>query len=334
VPELTGTPMPAAVILNDTDLTFAAIRFDPLSWQSIVTCAMEIGDPLAESVCWGAAWDLVRTAELDAAEFAALVARRITTGRPLIELEQLLGRALTGADYYTTPGERPAARRQLAAAALAAAERAQPGSRGQRILARGYATCADSSAQLDLLRFWLGSRSLPPGLVVDLGLRARILPTLAARDLATDDDLAAYAADDPVAADIRTATWQAMRPVSAAKEAAWAAALAPGQSRRRALAHAQGIWVPGQERLLGEFRERYFAEALTALSQQDTETAQRLARALYPATLADDATLAATDAALATMDLAAPVRAILAEQRNLLQREITARARFASAAPG
>ncbi len=326
--------MPAAVVLNDTDLTFAAIKLDPVSWHALVSCAMDIGDPLADSVCWSAAWDMVRAAELDAAEFAALVARRVTSGRPLIGLEQLLGRALTGADYYATHGRRPAARQQLAAAALAAAERAQPASRNQRMLARGYATCADSSAQLDLLRFWLGSRSLPPGLVVDLELRARILPTLAARDLASDDDLAGYAADDPVAGDIRAATWQAMRPVQAAKEAAWAAALAPGQSPRRALAHAQGVWVPGQERLLGEFRERYFAEAIPAVGQHDARTAQRLARALYPATLADGATLAATDAALVRMDPADPVRAILAEQRTVLQREISARATFAGVAPG
>ena len=150
---------------------------------------------------------------------------------------------------------RPAASRTPAAcaAALAAAERAEPASRDQRILARGYATCADSSAQLDVLRFWLGGRSLSAGLVVDLELRARILPTLAAHDLASDDDLAAYAADDPVSGDIRSATWQAMRPEQAAKEAAWAAALAPGQSPRRALAHAQGVWVPGQDGLLDEF---------------------------------------------------------------------------------
>ena len=122
--------------------------------------------------------------------------------------------------------------------------------------------------------------------------------------------------------------------MQAAKEAAWAAALAPGQSPRRALAHAQGIWVPGQERLLGEFRERYFAEAIAAAGQHDARTAQRLARALYPATLADHATLAATDAALARMDPADPVRAILAEQRTVLQRKITARATFAGVAPG
>jgi aminopeptidase N len=330
VPELTGSPKPAAVVLNDTGLTFAAIRLDPVSWHAMVSCAIDVGDPLAESVCWNSAWDMVRVAELDAAEFAALVARRITTGRPIIGLEQLLGRALTGADYYAAGPRRPAARQQLAAAGLTAAERAQPASRDQAILARGYAMCADSSAQLDLLRFWLDSRSLPPGLAVDLELRARILSTLAARDLATDDDLAAYAALDPVAGDTRTATWQAMRPDRAAKEVAWTAALAPGQSPRRALAHAQGVWVPGQEQVLVEFRERYFADALAAVGRHDARTAQRLARALYPATLADDATLTATDTALATMNPADPVRAVLAEQRTVLQRGISARARFAS----
>lgn len=333
VPELTGMARPAAVLLNDTGLTFAAVRLDPVSWHALVSCAMDVGEPVAEAVCWNSAWDMVRAAELDAAEFAALVARRITTGRPIIGLEQLLGRALDGADYYAAPAARPAARQQLAAAALVAAERAEPASRDQRILARGYAMCADSAAQLDLLGFWLGSRSLPPGLAVDLELRARILSTLAARGLASAGDLAGYAADDPVAGDIRTATWQAMRPERAAKEVAWAAALATGQPPRHALAHAQGVWVPGQEHLLGEFRQRYFAQALAAVGQHDARTAQRLAGALYPATLADDATLAATDTAVARMDPADPVRAVLTEQRTVLQREITARARFASDSP-
>jgi len=52
---------------------------------------------------------------------------------------------------------------------------------------------------------------------------------------------------------------------------------------------------------------------------------QRLARALYPATLADEATLAATDAELdrrAPDDALAPV---LLEQRTLLSRAMAAR---------
>jgi aminopeptidase N len=333
VPELTGIRMPAAIILNDTDLTFATISLDPDTWQALVASAMELADPLAESVCWTAAWHMVQVAELDAAEFAAIVARRMITGRPVIGFEQLLDRAIAGTDFYAGPAQRSAGRRQLAAAALSAAELAQPASRDQRILARAYATCADSGAQLDLLRFWLGGRYLPTGLVPDLDLRGRILARLSAHGEATAGDLAAYVADDPVAGDIREATWRAMRPDRQAKQTAWGAALAAGQSPRLARAHAEGIWVAGQEGLMGEFRDRYFTEALPAVRRHDARTAQRLARALYPVTLADAATLAATRSELASTDPADPIHAILLEQHTTLQRMITARAAFGHSAP-
>lgn len=327
VPELIGRPRPAAFILNDADLTFAATRFDPVSWHALVTTAMDVSDPLAESVCWTMAGDMVQHAELDAAEFSALVSRRITSGGPAAGLDQLLDRAITIADLFTADDDRAGARRQLAAAALAAAERGRPGSRRQRLLARGFAIAADSPAQLDLLRLWLGARSLPQELVLDLELRARILATLAARDLVGDDELAEYAAADPVSGSTVAASCTARRPRLVAKEAAWAAALTPGQPPRLARAIAAGFWVPGQEELTAQFRDRYFTEALPALrSSRDARGAQRLGRALYPATLADDATLAATDHALANTSPADPIRAVLLEQRELARRMVAARA--------
>ncbi|HUC24940.1 MAG TPA: aminopeptidase N [Streptosporangiaceae bacterium] len=333
VPELTGMGTPAAIILNDADLTFATIGIDAESWQALVASTMDLGDPLAESVCWTAAWQKVQRAELDAAEFAAIVARRMIIGQPIVGFEQLLARAITGTDFYAGPADRAAGRRQLAAAALSAAERAEPASRHQRVLAGAYASCADSDAQLDLLRFWVAGRSLPAGLVPDLELRGRILATLSARGAVAEDELTAYAADDPVAGDVREATWRAMRPDRQAKQTAWTAALAVGQSPRLARANAEGIWVAGQEHLMGEFRERYFAEALPAIRQYDARTVQRLARALYPVTLADADTLAATRIELASTEPTDPIRAILLEQHTILQRMITARAAARALAP-
>jgi aminopeptidase N len=250
------------------------------------------------------------------------------TGQPVTGFEQLLERAIAGADFYAGPAARTDGRRQLAAAALSATERAQPASREQQVLARAYARCADSGAQLDLLRFWQAGRSLPTALVPDLELRARILATLAAHDRASDGDFAAYLADDPVAGDVRQATWRAMRPDPQAKEKAWTNALAAGQTPRIALANAQGIWVAGQEHLMARFRDRYFAEALPAARRHDARTAQRLARALYPITLADADTLVATETELASTDPADPIHPFLIEQHTLQQRMITARAAF------
>jgi aminopeptidase N len=325
IPELTGSPMPAAIVLNDSDLTFATIKLDPESWRSLVACAMDVSDPLAESVCWNAAWQMVQDAELEAAEFAAIVARRMTARTLVVGLEQLLDRTVHAVDFYAGPDARVAGRRQLAAAALTAAELSRPGSREQRILAKAFATCADSPAQCDLLRFWRDGRSLPTGLAVDLELRAKILATLAAHDQVSDDDLQTYAADDPAAGDTVAAMCSARRPTAAAKEAAWAAVLASDQSPRLALAYAQGFWVPGQEDLVEAYRVRYFTEALPALRRYDSRSIQRITRALYPATLTDTATLGATDAALAATDRTDVIAGVLLEQRTLLGRAMTAR---------
>jgi aminopeptidase N len=329
VPELSGTPMPAAIILNDADLTFAIIKFDPGSWRTLVAVALEVGDPLAESVCWNAAYDMVQAAELEATEFAAIVARRMTAGRPVPGLDHLLNQAGVAADFYTDAAGRAAARRQLAAAALTAAELSAAGSRDQLILARAFALSAHSPAQRDVLRLWLDGRSLPTGLVVDLELRAKILTTLSAYGQATDADLAAYAADDQAAGDIVRATCGARHPSPAAKQAAWAAALSAEHPPRLALAYAKGFWVPGQEDLLEGFRDRYFAEALPALRRSgrlERWTMQKLARALYPATLTDKATLAATDSELDRLPPADALAAVLVEQRTLISRAMAARA--------
>lgn len=334
VPELTGSMMPEAIILNDTDQTFASVEFDPASWTALVASAMDVSDPVAESVCWQAAWRRVQHGRLEAAEFAAMVARRIVSGGPAAGREQLIELALTGADYYAEAEHRAAARQQLAAAALSAAEQARPGGRDQRLLACGFAACADSPGQLGLLRFWLDGRCLPAGLAVGLELRIAVLGTLAAHDLLSGGDLDAYAAADPVSADVELATLRARRPAIAAKETAWTAALDPEQPPRLALAFARGIWVPGQQDLLSRFRDRYFTQALPAAQRRDPRTARRLARALYPAILPDSATLAATGSALASLGVDDPVRAVLLEQGEMLRRSIRARRRAGQTTAG
>lgn len=324
VPGLVGKPRPAAVVVNDADLTFARTRLDHASLGVLAQAAMNVGDPLGEAVCWNAVWDMVQAAELPAALFVGLVGRRLGGGFPAGG-QYLLDSALRAADYYADPRSRSSLRRELAAACLTAANRAEPTTRVQRMLAFAFAQSAEGHEQLDLLRAWLGSRSLLPGLALELELHAKILASLAARDLATEDDLAAYADADPVSGDTQLATCRARRPTQAAKMEAWVGALAGGQSPRLARAHANGFWLPGQEELVSQFRERYFDEALPEVRRLGGRTAQRLARALYPATLADEATLDATDAELRQAADADPVTSVLLEQRAILQQVIAAR---------
>jgi aminopeptidase N len=329
VPVPAGEPLPDVVVLNDGDLTYAEISFDPVTLDALAATAMDVGDPVTEAVCWNAAWRMVTTGALAGADFAGLVARRLGSAEggaplPVAGLEVLLERAVTAADLYAPDTERAGLRASVAAASLAEGAAGAAGSPRQRALAAGFAASASSGEQLEVARSWL-SGATPDGVVLDGDLRGRLLRTLAARGLATEEDLDALAASDPVGGEQNHLTSRALRPDAAAKAAAWELALDASQDRRIAEAAAAGIWVPGQEAALAGLRERYFAEAVPALDGREVRMMRRLARALYPATLAEPATLTATAAALERGGLSEGMRLVLQEQEAILRAALAAR---------
>lgn len=324
VPELAGQRLPSALLLNDGDLTYARIRFDEQTFSVLAAAAMDVGDPLTEAVCWNAAWHMVTGGDLAAADLVGLIIRRIAD-LPLAGAEVLLDRAVQCADIYAPMSARTVLRERLATAVLQLAGQAPPSSPLQRALAAGFAASVHSQSQLELLRSWLAGDSLPAGLALTADLRGRILFALSARGLASDDDLDVLVTLDPVAGERSRAACRAMRPDHAAKEAAWSLALADGQDRRMAEAHARGLWVPGQEDIMVGYRDRYFAEALPALADREPWTMRSLARQLYPATLISPATISATRAALDGADLSHGLRVIVLEQEAVLRAALTAR---------
>ena len=331
LPVPAGEPVPDAVVLNDGDLTYAELALDPATMDALAAAAMDVGDPLTEAVCWNAAWRMVTAGSLAGGDFAGLVTRRlgVSARLPVAGVEVLLERAVTAADRYSPDAERAGLRAAVAAASLAGATTAAAGSPRQRALAAGFAASASSDGQLAALRSWLSGGPRPDGLELDGDLRAGLLRTLAARGLAAEEDLDALAGD-PVGGARNLATCRALRPDATAKAAAWEMALDASQDRRMAEAAARGIWVPGQEAVLGSsvlagYRERYFAEALPALDARDIRAMRRLARALYPATLAEPATLAATAAAVERGGLSDGLRLVLQEQEVILRAVLAAR---------
>jgi aminopeptidase N len=319
-----GDPVPAAVVPNDGDLTYAEIAFDPATLEALAGAAMGIGDPLSEAVCWNAAWRMMTAGTLAGADFARLVTRRIGAAGlpPAAGVEALLERAVTAADLYTADAERGGVRAALAAASLAGAGAAAPASPARRALAAGFAASAHSDDQLARARAWLDGTAEGPEL--DGDLRGRLLRTLAARGLASDEDLNALAAADPVGGARNRVACRAARPDAAAKAEAWDLALSEPDART-AEAAASGMWVPGQEELLAGYRDRYFTEALPVLDRRELREMRRLARALYPVTLAGPGTLAATAAAAERGDLSRGMRLVLEEQQILMRSMLAAR---------
>ena len=318
VPGLAGLPVADAVVLNDQDLSYTRTGFDTRSRQVLAAAACQVGDPLSEAVCWNGFWLLVTGGELPAAQFTGMTGRRLQAGGlPPVGVETLLSRAVEAADTWAPPRQRAGLREQIADATRTASAAVDA-----RKLAIGFAASAQTDDQLAVLRAWLAGKDLPDGLAVDAELRARILFTLAARGLASGADIDALPRLDPVTGAVNRATCLAMRPDLAAKDAAWAVALSPGEPARIAQASAAGIWVPGQEDLMAGYRDRYFTEALPALATRQQWPKARLSRLLFPVTLVSGETIEAADAAQPPDDV---LRLAVAEQATIMRRRLAAR---------
>ena len=73
VPELAGLPQPDLILLNDDDLGYALIGFDPRSLATLTSSIGAFADPLARTVCWSAVINMVRQAELSLPAFTSML---------------------------------------------------------------------------------------------------------------------------------------------------------------------------------------------------------------------------------------------------------------------
>jgi aminopeptidase N len=177
---LAGEPLPAAVFVNAGDWALGQVTIDDRSLAALAGAAFDVGDPLTEAACWNAAWHMVLTARLAAAEYAVLVARRLSRGTlsaapassslpghapavspltpsaagPLTPsaVEALLGRALTCADRYVPRDHRAAVRTVIADAAFGAARTPSVPGPLRRALLAGFAASAQTDAHLAIIR--------------------------------------------------------------------------------------------------------------------------------------------------------------------------------------
>ena len=114
VPELVGHPAADLVLVNDDDLTYAKLRLDERSLGTLRTRIGAMPDPLARALCWSAAWDMTRDAELPAREWVQLVLAGVDAETEISVVQALLARVQTalsllrrpdlGADRVVGPG--------------------------------------------------------------------------------------------------------------------------------------------------------------------------------------------------------------------------------------
>ena len=311
-------PRPDLLLLNDGDLAFVKIRFDPRSAETLVRNVHTVDDDLGRALCWAALWDSTRDAELPAAGYLTAVLGGAAVESDPEQVAMLLTRATTSARRYTPPAERSATLAVLADAWWESAAAAEPASDLQLVYTRAFVGVADD-ARVDGL---LDGRT-PPGLAMDTGLRWLVVRRLAALGRAGADRLDEELRRDPTAAGEREhAAARAAVPSAAAKEEAFAQLTGAGDlGNDVARAVAGGFWQPGQEELCRPWAARYFAALPGLWATRSPALASQLTRLLYPA-LDEPETLALTDAYLARPDVPAGCGRLVLEERDAVARAL------------
>jgi aminopeptidase N len=328
VPALTGVPAADVLVPNDEDLSYAKLRLDPRSMSNVVSHIAGLDSPLARALCWAAAWDMVRDAELPTRDYLALVATGLPREADINLVTTTLLQAQSALTAYADPAFAPTGWQQLADTARAAFTEAKPGSGLQLAWVRGYATAARTSDDLALLAAWRAGRDVPAGLAVDTDLRWTLLNSLVAAGLAGPTEIEAELDRDRTASGERAAALAgALIPTSESKADSWrrltAAQPLPNWLHRALLL---GFHSPRQPDLTSSYVSKYFDVIAEIWSTRDSESAQEFVTLAFPGLQISEPTVAATEAWLARSDQPAPLRRLVAEGRDALVRAIAARA--------
>ncbi|HYX96706.1 MAG TPA: ERAP1-like C-terminal domain-containing protein, partial [Geodermatophilus sp.] len=331
VPELAGHPVADLVLVNDDDLTYAKLRLDERSLATLQESIGAIPDPLARALCWSAAWDMTRDAELPARDWVALVLAGVDAETEISVVQSLLARVQSALTSYADPRWAETGWRALADKALAALEAAEPGSDTQLQWSRTFAAAARTQEHAAVLRGLLDGSRVVEGLPVDADARWAFLHGLVAIGAAGDAEIAAEETRDATATgQRRAATARALRPTAEAKEETWQRAFhddtVPNAVHEAML---QGFWHPAQRALTAGYVDRYFADIRPLWDRRPGEIAKNAVQYLFPPVV-ELHTVQAADAWLADPGHPASLRRLVVEGRDGIARSLRARERDAA----
>jgi aminopeptidase N len=332
VPELVGEQRPDLVLVNDDDLTYAKIRLDEHSLRTLVGCIGEFTDQLPAALCWAAAWDMCRDAEMAARDYVALVLAGVDSVTEITILQTVLRQAAAAARRFADPAWREPGLSSITRTLRELLDSAPPGSDRQLAYAQALAADAISPADLELLSGLLDGPATVRGLAVDTDLRWQLLHRLTSRGArgpaAIDAELTR---DETDAGSRHAAACMAAIPDPAAKEAAWEQIIGGTLPNATFRATLRGFADPDAEELLAPYAQRYFDVVADVWRDWTPDMAQFFAENAYPAWQVTPEAVARTDDYIARTEPPAPLRRLLTEGRDDAARALRCRERDAEA---
>jgi len=321
IPELAGQPRPDLVLVNDDDLTYAKIRLDEHSLQTLRDASIGLfTESLPAALCWTAAWDMCRDGEMAARDYVRLVLSGVSSVPDISVVQTLLRQAGQAARRFADPDWRETGLALMASVLRNLLRTAPPGSDAQLAYVRAFAGVASSADDLALLAELLDGTVRLDGLTVDTDLRWALLGRLVSRggpqafgSAEIDAELARDATD---AGERHAATCRAAIPTAEAKREAWRT-LTSGELNiamfRAALAGFVDLDHP---ELIEPYRDDYFEAVGEVWRNWSSAMAQDFVSGAYLVGAISQETVQATDDYIARTEPPAALRRLLLEGRD------------------
>ena len=331
VADLVGQEQPALLLLNEGDLAYAKIRLDERSLATVVGGIATLDDALARALCWGAAWDMTRDAEMSATDFVHLVLSGIGSETDAFGVARIPGYAAAAATLYAAPENRVSLRATWEQGLRTLLVEAEPGSDHQLSFARAYAAAAHSDPAIADLEGLLDGSVSFDGLAVDTDLRWTLLSALARNGRADEARIAEeLTRDNTISGQEHAAAARAMRPTAEAKAEAWEIAMVrddvPNETQRSVVLAFQQF---GQDEVLTPYVEQYLAAADTLWEEKGTQRASTALEFIFPKPLASQELLDRVDAWLEASPANPAAKRYVREGRADVARALAAQARDA-----
>jgi len=328
VPNLVGLKRPALILLNDDDLTYAKIRLDETSFQTVVSKLSLIEDPLARALVWGSVWDATRDGETAGRNFVKLVLAHISDESESTTMMTLLRQLLTVVNLYVGAEHRLVTQLEVAEALWQLAKNSEAGSDAQLQFAKFFAQFARSDQQLEKVADLLSGKTVLDDLEIDTDLRWELLTALSVGGKVSKERIdAELEADNTANGQKAHAAAISAIPQAKAKQEMFNK-LVDTDELSNALVNSASLAFGRvlDPSLLEPFVDQYFAKALAIWEQKSYHMAEYLLVNLYPLAIANQELADKTKVFLSNPELSSKpaLRRIIVENLANVERALQA----------
>ena len=295
VDAISGEKVADLLLINDQDLSYGKIRFDERSIATLKSHLGKLNDGLARALCWGAAWDMLRDAELSASDFIDIAIAGLPGEDDITTVTALGNQLLSAVEIYSSDKNRDTNRERIANVLSELLNKAPSGSGHQLQFARTFAALAHTSTQTSRIRELLEGKL--PGLVIDADLRWHFVLCLVERGASSKEEIdAELKLDNTLTGQLAHERCVAAFPNMEAKEAAFKRATEDDSiSNWSRLSAIQGFGRPLHRTMHEAFVDRYFALILNTYNTKSYEVSTSIIDLLYPSYVISQSTLEKTN---------------------------------------